>query len=192
MKLQAMQDLLQAALPKKRYEHSLGVLAAAKELAAIYEVDLKKTAIAALLHDCGREIPTKESVGKALELGVVVDPIEKSQPILLHAKLGVYYAKHKYGVADKEILKAIRLHTTGDAGMDKLAKIVYLADLIEPHRDYEGVEVLRELVKQDLDTAMVRAYGQTMQYLLAQNLLIHPSCVAGYNEIILQRKKIKA
>lgn len=188
MKLAAMQALLQKALPRKRFEHSLGVLSTALELAPRYGINPEQTAIAALLHDCGREIPTRDNVQRALELGIAVDAVERRQPILLHAKLGVYYAREKYGVQDNAILEAIRLHTTGDAGMSKLAKLVYLADLVEPHRDYEGVEGLRQVVRRDLDEAMLAAYGHTMAYLIQQGLLIHPNCVAGYNELILANK----
>ena len=60
----------------------------------------------------------------AAKLGIEVDETEKNQPILLHAKLGVYYAQHKYGVTDKEILDGILYHTTGAPDMTPLAMAV--------------------------------------------------------------------
>ena len=95
---------------------------------------------------------------------------------------------HKYGVADQEILDGIMYHTTGIDGMSKLAKVVYLADMIEPGRDFPGVEELRKLARRDLDRAMLLAYRNTMRYLLEGGLLIHPHCISGYNELILAAK----
>ncbi len=144
--IEAMRALLQQSLKPKRYEHSIRVYETAIKMAEHFHADGRKVALAALIHDCGRQVPKEESVDKAKELGIPVDPVEEAQPILLHAKLGVYYAIHKYGVdaKDKEVLDAIRYHSTGTADMTDTAKIVFLADLIEPGRDFEGVEEIRE------------------------------------------------
>lgn len=186
-----MKQLLQSSLPEKRYKHSVNVYKTALKLAAVHGLSAEKISVAALLHDCGREIPSRESVAKALALGIAVDDIERSQPILLHAKLGVYYARVKYSVDDAEILEAILLHTTGAAGMTITAKVVFLADMIEPDRDFPGIGELRNLAQKDLDRAMLMAYSNTMRYLLDENLLIHPNCIAGYNELMLAKKKKK-
>ena len=106
-----MKTLLQEALPPKRFKHSLGVYETALKMAEHYGMEKEKIAIASLLHDCGREVPTDQQVAKAEELGLEVDYVERRQPILLHAKLGAYFAEHKYGVTDPEILEAIRLHS---------------------------------------------------------------------------------
>ena len=90
-----MRVLLQKSLKPKRYEHSLRVYETALKMAEHFHADVKKVALAALIHDCGRQISKEDSVAKAGELGIPVDPVEKNQPILLHAKLGVYYAIHK-------------------------------------------------------------------------------------------------
>ena len=187
MKLEAMQALLQASLPAKRYEHSVAVYETALQLAHAHGLPEKKIAVAALLHDCGREVPTKESVAKAQELGIKLKKVEIAQPILLHAILGVPYAKNKYGVKDPEILDAIRYHTTGNKDMSATAMVVFLADMIEPARDFPGVEELRELCYQDLKQAMLLAYSNTIKYLLKQGLLIHPDCIKGYNQLQLEQ-----
>lgn len=191
MKLEEMQQLLEKSLAPKRYKHSVNVYLTAMELGKDHKLPLEKIAVSALLHDCGREVPTKESVAKAQELGLDVDEVERNQPILLHAKLGVYYAKEKYGVTDKEILDGILYHTTGTAGMSKLAKVVFLADMVEPGRDFPGVEELRHLARKNLDKAMLKAYSNTIEYLLAGGQLIHPHCIDGYNELLLAEKAEK-
>ena len=133
----------------------------ALRLAEVHGLPKEKIAVSALLHDCGREVASKDSVAKCQELGLPIDAIEMHQPILLHAKLGVYNAMHKYGVADQEILDGIMYHTTGIDGMSKLAKVVYLADMIEPGRDFPGVEELRKLAPHS-DTSFVL---DTLEYM---------------------------
>ena len=198
MTIEEMRALLQQSLKPKRYEHSIRVYETALKMAEHFHADKQKVALAALLHDCGRQIPKEKSVAKAKELGIPVDPVEEAQPILLHAKLGVYYAVHKYGVSpdDTEVLDAIRYHSTGTADMTKTAKIVFLADLIEPGRDFEGVEEIREASFQELDRGMLLSYDNTIRYLLEDGLLIHPDAIAGYNQMaakckIAQNKKGK-
>ena len=190
MTIEEMRVLLQQSLKPKRYEHSVRVYETALKMAEHFHADVKKVAIAALIHDCGRQISKEQSVAKAKELGILVDPVEEAQPILLHAKLGVYYAVHKYGVDanDKEVLDAIRYHSTGTADMTDTAKIVFLADLIEPGRDFEGVEEIREASFQDLDRGMLLAYDNTIRYLLEDGLLIHPDAIAGYNQLAAKDK----
>ncbi len=191
LEVNEIKKILQESLPYKRYKHSLLVYETALELAAVYDLDKNQIGVAALLHDCGRQIPTRDLLLQASTLGLPLDEVEKNQPILVHAKLGVYYAQEKYGVTDPEILDAIRYHTTGVAGMSKVAMIVYLADLLEPTRDFKGIEEMRRLAKVDLEAAMLKAYAQTMRYLLEYDLLIHPNCINGYNEIATKFKKLK-
>ena len=191
MTIEEMRALLQQSLKPKRYEHSLRVYETALKMAEHFHADAKKVAIAALIHDCGRQVPKEASAAKAKELGITVDPVEQAQPILLHAKLGVYYAVHKYGVSpdDREVLDAIRYHSTGTADMTETAKIVFLADLIEPGRDFEGVEAIRKASFQDLDRGMLLSYDNTIRYLLEDGLLIHPDAIAGYNQLAAKNKK---
>jgi len=199
MTIEEMRALLQQSLKPKRYEHSIRVFETALKMAEHFHADNQKVALAALLHDCGRQIPKEDSAAKAKELGIAVDAVEKAQPILLHAKLGVYYAVHKYGVSpdDTEVLDAIRYHSTGTADMTETAKIVFLADLIEPGREFEGVEEIRKASFHDLDQGMLLSYDNTIRYLLEDGLLIHPDAVAGYNQLaakckIAQDKKEKS
>lgn len=182
---------LERSLPKKRFHHSMRVLGEAYKMAehfALSEQETEQVAVAALLHDCGREVATKESAEKMLALGLPMNEVEQAQPILLHAKLGVYYAHTKYDVEDATILQAISLHTTGAVGMSRVAKIVFLADMIEPARDFPDVEAIRKAAYQDLDEAMLLAYASTLKYLLKAGQLIHPDCIAGYNELCMAKK----
>ncbi len=189
MNIDEMKKILEASIPTKRYRHSLAVYETALKLAEAHGLPAGKIAVAALLHDCGRVVSSGKSAQEARKLGLEVPPLEEAQPILLHAILGVYYARETYGVDDGEILEGIRYHTTGVAGMSDLAKVVYLADMIEPGRDFDGVEELRKLAFRNLDKAMLKAYANTIGYLLDSGLLIHPDCIDGYNELLLAARR---
>ncbi|NCD09291.1 MAG: HD domain-containing protein [Negativicutes bacterium] len=187
--IKEMETLLEKALPRKRFEHSVAVYETALELAKIHNANMEKVAVASLLHDCGREIPTRNNLMQAAALNIEIDAVEQNQPILLHAKIGVCLAQNKYGVTDKETLDAILYHTTGAPGMSKTAMIVYLADLLEPKRGFFGIEEMRQLVKVDLEKTMMKAYALTIKYLLEHDLLIHPNCIYGRNELAIKFKK---
>lgn len=189
MNIEEMKLCLEQSLPLKRYQHSLRVYETALALASKHNSLNEKIAIAALLHDCGREVKTNDSVITARKLNILVDDIELNQPILLHAKLGVYIAKYKYGITDEDILQGILYHTTGAKNLSFLSKIVYLADMLEPKRDFPGIEKLRILAHSNIDEAMILAYRNTITYLMQEQLLIHPNCIDGYNELILNKNK---
>lgn len=188
MTIEEIRALLEKSLPPKRYQHSMRVYETALALGKRHHAEEAKVALAALLHDCGREIPVKESVEKARALGLPVDFIEAGQPVLLHAKIGACLATQKYGVTDPEVLEAIHCHTTGAETLSLTARIVFLADMLEPGRRFPGVEELRRLAREDLEQAMFTAYRDTICYLLEAGALIHPAAIAGYNRLALQRK----
>ena len=75
--------------------------------------------------------------------------------------------------------------------MSKMAMVVYLADLLEPTRDFAGIDEMRRLAKVDLEQAMIKAYAQTIRYLLEYDLLVHPHCIEGYNELAAKFKRLK-
>ena len=191
LKLEELKSILKASLPLKRYKHSIAVYETALELASVHKLDMQKVGISALLHDCGREIPSRDSLAKATELGIMVDKIEANQPILLHAKLGVFFARKKYGIEDQEILDGILYHTTGAPNMSPLAMAVYLADLLEPTSDFPGIDDLSKLAKENMEKAMMKSYGNTIRYLLEYDLLIHPNCICGYNQLAAKYKRKK-
>ena len=91
---------------------------------------------------------------------------EQISPELLHAKTAAYAAEHIFGEAP-EICGAIRWHTTGRPDMTTLEKIIYIADYMEPSRDFPGVEALREMAQLDLDGAVLLALEQTLRHLQA-------------------------
>ncbi|MCH5268730.1 MAG: bis(5'-nucleosyl)-tetraphosphatase (symmetrical) YqeK [Lachnospiraceae bacterium] len=165
-----LQKQLKNKLSDKRYNHTVGVRYTAEALAMRYGADLDRAAYAGVLHDCAKYCSGDKMIEKCRKHKINMTEVELKNPQLLHAKLGVYYAKHRYGVKDEEILSAIRWHTTGRPEMSLLEKIVFLADYIEPHRKpIPGLNEIRELAFCDLDRAVCRTMENTVSYLQKQN-----------------------
>lgn len=182
----ACEKLLSKRLTEKRFRHSQGVSQEAGELAGRFGAPPDKARLAGLLHDCAREFTAAQLLDEADKLGVELTEIERRTPVLLHAIVGAELVRSRYGVDDPQIARAIRLHTTGGADMRRLDKIIYLADMIEPGRDFPGIGALRKCARIDLDQAMLAAFNQSLSYVLEKNLLVHPDTIAARNEILLK------
>ena len=131
-KITRIRRKLMAELDKERYEHTLGVMYTAASMAMRYDADIDKALMAGLLHDCAKCISGENKIKLCDRYHLSVSEVEKSNPSLLHAKLGAFLAAKKYHVDDKEIVNAIASHTTGRPHMSLLEKIIYIADYIEP------------------------------------------------------------
>ena len=186
MEYEACRALLARRLNRTRYEHSLGVADTAEKLARRFDVDVKKARLAGLLHDNAREFPVADMIREAKARGIPITPIDRAMPLLLHAPLGAYRLREVYGVADEAIARAVALHTVGGAAMTPLDKIVYFADMIEPGRQYPGVEELRALgTTGTLNEMLLAAFSQSILYIVGQGHLVHPDTVTARNEILL-------
>lgn len=140
-------------LSDKRYDHTLRVAAAAENLAEAHGLDRKRVRLAALLHDSSREVGPEELLRLAQERGLPVGPSEQESPKLLHGRVAAELARDDLGVESEEVLGAVQAHTTGAPGMGRVALALFLADKIEPARDYPGIEDLRSLAERDLNGA---------------------------------------
>lgn len=184
-----MRQLLQQNLKPGRYEHSLGVADTAVFLARRFGVNEEQARVAGLLHDCAREFRNEDLIGEAEKRLIVVEPIERQMPLLLHAYVGARLVVEKYGVNDREVEQAIWRHTVGGSGMTALDKIIWFADMIEPGRDYPEVEMLRNLTENaDLDEMLLTGLTQSIAFVLRKGGLVHPATVNARNEILLGRR----
>lgn len=184
--IENIQIELQKMLSKKRYQHSVGVMKKAKELAKQYGVDQHIAALTGLAHDIGKEISNEEKIKYCKEHGIEIEEIEMHNIGLLHAKIGADMTK-KYGFTE-EMQKAILYHTTGHTGMDLLAKIIFIADKIEETREYEGIENLRKLAVQNIDKCMIDILNDTIKKNIDKGVLIHPDGILTRNQILLQNR----
>jgi len=182
MKIDEAVLLVQSQLTTKRFDHTMRVAQTAKELADLYDVDVKKVDLAATLHDFAKDFPVEK-------LKQVLDKSQSPEDLLLynqelwHGPVGAYLLETKYGITDTDILHAVRFHTTGRAQMSKLELIVYVADYIEPGRQFPGVDTVRNIAQNDLYEAAWTVARNTIQFLLKKNALVYPDTIDIYNDL---------
>jgi predicted HD superfamily hydrolase involved in NAD metabolism len=179
---------LSLELSSKRFAHSLGVSQTAVEMAEIFGADVTKAQLAGILHDCARNLTSDQLLQMAKAFSIVVDDVDLCEPILLHAGVGAHLARTEYDIDDAEIGQAIAMHTVGGTDMKLLDKIIYLADFVEPNRNFPGVKELRLLAKKDLNQAMLAAFNHTIEYIITEQGLIHPATVKARNSLLQQLK----
>lgn len=170
---------LKEKLPKKRYEHTLGVAYTAASLAMCYGEDILKAELAGILHDVAK---AKKSFELKDDMKGYIDPytdgdylalIADKAPQILHAIYAPYLAKKDYKIEDKDILSAIRWHTTGKKDMTMLEKIVFVADYIEPNRKkLPDLDRIRTLSFHDITEAVKVIAKSTIEYLGSQGMYI--------------------
>ena len=156
-------------LSGKRLLHSMNVCILATRYALRFGADPDKCALAALLHDCAKELPEQQQIDLAAE--IIHGYIPGKQ--ILHSPAGAVYAKHHYGVEDQEVLDAIQFHTVGREIMTSTDKIVYLADKLEPARDYDDLTLIRELAEVDLNAALIECYCAIKESFARKGMAIH-------------------
>ena len=163
-------------LKHKRIPHVLGTEQEAIRLAERYGADVEKARVAALLHDCTKKLEMPEQLALCRQYGIELDELEQKALKLLHAKTGAAIARDVYGV-DNEIYRAIWWHTTGHADMTLLEKIIYLADYIEPSRDFPGVNDLRNCVYEDLDKGLLMGLQMTIDEMTEMENPVHHATI---------------
>ena len=149
-------------LKPKRMPHVLGTEQEAVRLVRRYGGDETQARIAALLHDCTKKLDMAQQLALCERYGIMLDELEQRALKLLHSKTGAAIARDVFGVEDA-VYDAILYHTTGKPDMTRLEKIIYLADYIEPTRDFPGVDELRKTVYEDMDKGLLMGLTMTIQ-----------------------------
>ena len=174
--LEAADELARSRLSEGRYSHTLRVADTAEDLARAHGIDPARVRLAALLHDAAREMEPEEFLRLAGAWGLHVGEPERQSPKLLHAPVAAELARRELGVGDEQVLAAIRAHTVGKAGMGALALVLYVADKIEPARDYPSVGRIRDLAREeDLGEAAAEALRRAIAHNEGRDRPIHPS-----------------
>jgi predicted HD superfamily hydrolase involved in NAD metabolism len=173
--LEAADAFARERLSEKRYGHTVRVAGTAEGLARKHGIDPAQTRLAALLHDAARETEPDEFLRLAKEWNLSVGEPERQSAKLLHGPVAAELARRELGVADEEVLEAIRVHTVGEARMGPLALALYVADKIEPARDYPSVDRLRRLAREDLRQAAIEALRRVVAYNEGRGRPVHPS-----------------
>lgn len=186
-----MIEKLKRTQKERRFNHTLGVMGEAIRLAPLFGVAVEKARVAALLHDCAKNLDELSCENFFLicnRYGVVLDNCAKNEKALVHAYLGAAVAYKDYGIDDREILEAIYYHTTGRANMTPLEKLIYIADMTEPGRTIEQADEIRRLVELNIDEALIYAIGCSIKHVIRKGTLIHPDSVHALNYLISHRR----
>ncbi|MGX7419495.1 bis(5'-nucleosyl)-tetraphosphatase (symmetrical) YqeK [Carnobacterium gallinarum] len=167
-------------MSERRFKHVLGVEEMAIALAGRYGGDSEAASIAALTHDYAKERDKDEMREIIRKEQFDLELLEYGSEIW-HGPVGAYLVEKELGIEDEDILNAIRHHTVGASEMSLLEKIIYVADFVEPGRDFPGVAEARKLAITDLDAAVAYETKHTLSYLIEQNNKIYPLTIATYN-----------
>lgn len=177
--------IIRQRLGDYRYRHSLCVAHEAARLARRYGADETKAYTAGLLHDIMKDTPPKTQLQILADFDILLDEVERPVPKLWHAIVGAAFIERVLGVDDRDILNAVRYHTTGREGMSLLEKVVFIADFTSADRDYPDVDEVRRLADISLEETMIYAIAYTIHDLLNKGQAVHPQTLSAYNEQIL-------
>lgn len=162
----------------KRIAHVRGAEQEAVRLAQCWGANAEHARRAAILHDCTKYLTLDEQLAVCEQYRVALDDMERGAVKLLHSKTGAALARYVFGEAE-EVCQAICWHTTGKADMTLLEKILYIADYMEPTRDFDGVERLRDLAYTDLDAAVLLGTEMSVEEMSRWGSPIHPNTLAA-------------
>jgi nicotinate-nucleotide adenylyltransferase len=174
-----------------RFRHSVNVSKESVRLAERYGGDVEKAELAGLLHDVMKDAGKKEQLAIIEKYGVKLNEVEQQAPKLWHAIAGAVYVKKVLRIRDKDVVNAVRYHTTARAEMTLLEKIVFIADYTSEDRDYKGVEKMRKASNVSLEYAMEEALAFDIEERADEHTAIHPDTFEAYNEIMLGRNEKK-
>lgn len=161
----------------KRVPHVMGVEEEAVRLAERWGGDEGMARRAAILHDCTKYLELDDQLRLCRQYGVELDELEQQAVKLLHAKTGACIARDIFGEPDEVYQASSGYH--GKADMTLLEKILYIADYMEPTRDFEGVEKLRELAYADLNAAVLLGAEMSVEEMTQRGNPIHPNTLAA-------------
>jgi len=164
---------------RHRHAHTVRVARLAARLARAHGLEPQQALLAGLLHDLARLYSPERLLDECRARGMAFDAFERSHPMVLHARLGAELAREYFGIRDEIVLDAIRSHTLAAGRMSRTAVIVYLADSVEPGRDYAEREQFEKLALRDLDAAMRAVLASTIAHYSARGDDVAPQTSAA-------------
>jgi predicted HD superfamily hydrolase involved in NAD metabolism len=168
------------------FAHAERTAELARQLAVVHGIDPDRAELGGLLHDIADRYSERELLNLAQRYDLSISLTEARVPKLLHGRVGAEILQREWGITDEELLDAIREHITGGVRMTTLAKITFVADKIEPHRDqyYGGLDPVREIAMVDLDEAIMRLYAWRMDKLVREGQPVDDKLTAARNRLI--------
>ncbi|PZC49771.1 MAG: HD superfamily phosphohydrolase YqeK (fused to NMNAT in mycoplasms) [Chloroflexi bacterium] len=185
-------DVILARLPAGLREHLARARDKAVELAAMHGADPFKAGLAALSHDIARNMKGPDLLKMAKSYGLTPHPVEERVMVLLHGRVGAEILQRECGIDDRDVLEAVRWHSTFNRGLGSVAKIAFLADKLDHKKvsRYPFLERIERLAKDDLDVAVLSFLQEEMTAMMRDGKLIHPASIDGRNELLELQKSI--
>ena len=173
-------------LPKGLREHVRRVRDIAGGLAAANGVDSGAVDLAAAAHDLARSMKGEVILEEARLHGLPVLPMERRAPVLLHGAVAALWLEQSLGVSDSRVLEAVRWHTTGRIGMGPVARVVFLADKLDPEKSgrYPFLDDVRALSQQSLDRALLEFLNREMARRLEGGDRVHPGSLGLRSQLV--------
>lgn len=157
-----------------------------QEIAIRHKVDARHVDTGIAAHDLARAAKKSVLLSEAERLGLGIDVVERHQPLLLHGPVAAAWLGEDDGYSVGEVLESVRFHTTGRPGMGDIAKVVFLADKLDPWK-VERASFLRrveDVAQTDLDAAILLYLEKTIERLIADGQMVHPLAVKYRNDLI--------
>ena len=185
-----LKEIVKSKMSLKRFTHTLGVVEMSEKLAKIYNANIEKCKVAALLHDICKEM-NMEYIKNICKNNFINELSEEDleNNEILHGFAGAYDVNTELGINDKEILNAIKYHTIGAKNMTLVEKIVYIADAIEYGRNYPSVVEIREETFKNLDKGILMEIEHKEEYLESIGKKSHPNTDELKKEILKELNK---
>lgn len=177
-------------LPAGLRDHVERAREVGQELAIRHRVDSVTVDLGIAAHDLARALKADDLLSEAHSHGLNPDVVERNEPLLLHGPVAARWLERDDRYDNDTVIQAVRWHTTGFAGMDDVAKTVFLADKLDPNKvkRYPYLKKVQSLASEDLDTAIVEYLDRQIEYLLNRGFLIHPASLEFRNQLIASRK----
>jgi len=132
--------------------------------------------VACALHDVAKYVPSAHHARYDFEAGSL-------PPSVVHAFLGERVAQQDFGVTDRQILDAIKYHTTARPNMTELDMVVYVADKVEESRPYPVSHLFAPTLQQTFYNVLLEASEVVKQ----SGKVVHPltqKAVDFYTQLI--------
>ena len=162
-----------------------------QDLAIRHGVDSVEADTGVAAHDLARAVRRPVLLQEAERLGLQISFVERQQPILLHGPVAAAWLSSEGGYDIGPILEAVEFHTTGRPGMADLSKVVFLADKLDPRKVERAPFLNRvaELARDDLDAAIVHYLDRTIERLVKDGQMVHPTAVEFRNHLLARAER---
>lgn len=172
-----------AAVTESRYEHSVRTAKMCEKLCKKFGLDKKRGYLCGIGHDMCKAMGDDLLISLASRDGEAITEIEKNKPSLLHGRAAAVKLKNDFGIDDDEIIEAVANHTFGKTGMCDLAKVLYVADKIEPGRDHVTEKYLDKLFSLSLDKMVYTVLKENVDYVTKKGKKVSPSTIEFLNSL---------